>query len=438
MVALTSSSLGITTASEFIDSISVPEMNVNVYVTLSHVESWPDDNNPPDATDSIYDKVFVWRGMLGGKKITGNDISLVVPRINWTNNTVYDQYSDRSSMVGNTFYVMTSSFDVYKCLDNNDGSSSVIQPTYTSVDSFHKESDGYIWKYMFTLTTSDRTRFLSSGWMPVRTLRLDDGSLQWDVQQSAHDGGIEVIRISNGGVGYNNSSNILVSVLGDGVGFVATANINVAAQTISFITVTNPGTSFHYANVIISGGGGLGAMANSVISPFGGHGANPIEELLASNLMISAQIRNSENNKISIQNDYRQISIIKNPLVFGTSNVYGNTVFSQSYSLSLSSGGSDYSLDEYVIQGPSLDTASFSGRVLDWDGANNVLELIEIGGVPSTAALTGLISGTSRFVINSTNYDLVPYSGEILYIDNIPPIQRAEDQDENIQIVFSY
>lgn len=438
MTAITTRSLGIATAKEFIDAITVPTMNVNVFVAISHVQNWPNDSAPPAPIDCIDDKVGFWRGMIGGKRITGNDICLVVPRVNWTNNTPYTQYTNDQSLVGNNFYIMTDTFNVYKCLDNANNANSIIKPTYTTIDTTHKESDGYVWKYMLTLSSSDRTRFLSPDWMPIRTLTLDDASLQWDVQEAAHDGGIEIIKVSNGGVGYNNTSNILVSVRGDGTGAVATANMNLVSQTVSFITITNPGTGYHYANAVISGGGGVGAAITPVISPFGGHGSGPVEELLASNLMINVQLKNSENNKITVKNDYRQIGILKNPLGYASSNVYGNSAFAQCFTLTLSSGGSDYTQDEFVIQGGAEAIATFSGRVLDWDSANNVLRLTEIGGSPSSAALTGLVSGTSRFVIGISNYDLSPYSGTIIYMDNIAPIQRDPAQDENIQIVFAY
>jgi len=51
------------------------------------------------------------------------------------------------------------------------------------------------------------------------------------------------------------------------------------------------------------------------MSPFGGHGSNAISELGASKIVVKTRFIGSENNKINPTNDFRQIGIIKNPLL---------------------------------------------------------------------------------------------------------------------------
>jgi len=142
----------------FIDSIN--DANLNYYLVIAHVNAWANDSIPDSPVDTRDTEVNIWRSMIGGKKVTGNDLYHVVPRIDWTANTVYAQYTDRNtSIYGTNFYVVTSEFNVYKCIDNNYSANSVIMPTYTKYDQLNTETDGYVWKYMYSLTDQELLRF---------------------------------------------------------------------------------------------------------------------------------------------------------------------------------------------------------------------------------------------------------------------------------------
>lgn len=414
----------------------------NTYIIFSHVQPWANDSSPDAPIDNIRNQVGVWRGAVGGKKMTGNDLVTAVPRFDWTANTVYAAYKDYAPALyaaNSNFYVMTDEYNIYKCLFNNNGLPSTVKPTYTSYDRTNTEADGYIWKYMLTLSTSDRNRFLTNYYIPIRTLALNDGSLQWLVQQNAVDGTIDCIELSNFGTGYTNASNVIITITGDGSSATAIANVNVTSQTVSSIIVTNPGTGYHYANVTISGGGGANAAANAIIAPFGGHGKDPISELGASNVIINIRMKGYEGNKLLTGNDFRQIAMLMNPVKFGTNGtVFANSVFNQTSTVLTSTGPTAYINDEYVFQGTSLSAATFSGRVAYWDNGNNTLYLTETDGVPSAAALFGANSGTSRFLISTTDKDLKPFSGQLMYIENITSLVRSSDQSEDIKIILQF
>lgn len=433
--------LGVLAAQNIINALNTPDMNFTLYLTISHIEPWANDSAPPAPNDNITDKINVWEGMIGGKRITGNDVSLGVPLYNWAANTTYIAYLDNisgASLFGQQFYILTSNYGVYKCLSNNNSANSTVMPTYTNTDRINTEADGYTWKYMLTLSTNDRARFLTGAYMPIRTLALNDGSLQWKVQQAAIDGSLNIINVINGGIGFTNASNLIITISGDGTGATATGQINTISQTISNVTITNPGSLYHFANVAVSGGGGSAANLQAVISPHGGHGSNPINELGASNLIINIRLDADENMTLPVQPDYRQVAIIQNPKIFGTSNTMSNTGFSQTFDIDVSAGFGNFSLDEIVFQGGNLLTSTFSGKVASWDSSNNVLYLTEIAGTPSSAVINGFTSGISRFVLQTFNQGAQPYSGTVIYIDNISPIQRAEDQIDNIVIPINF
>jgi len=56
-------------------------------------------------------------------------------------------------------------------------------------------------------------------------------------------------------------------------------------------------------------------LAEPVMSPIGGHGANPVKELGASSIMIVKEYFRSEEGKVSTENDYRQFGLLLNPLL---------------------------------------------------------------------------------------------------------------------------
>lgn len=66
------------------------------------------------------------------------------------------------------FYCVTDEFHVYKCLDNNYGAPSTVKP-YSTTHRLLKLSDGYTWKYMYTIPVSSRNKFMTLTDMPVTT-----------------------------------------------------------------------------------------------------------------------------------------------------------------------------------------------------------------------------------------------------------------------------
>lgn len=427
-------------AEQFKESVSEPSPNTNLYLTYGKINAWANDSSPPSANSSVGTEYEIWNNMIAGKKILGNDISHVIPRFNWSADTKYIAYDHRNANLydGNTkFYVMTSDYNVYKCLANNNGVNSTVEPTAINPLAPTETSDGYIWKYMYTVSDSELLRFTTANYMPVKTLPGNDGSLQWSVQESATEGAIYSIILANNGIGYTNTSNIIVVVSGDGSSAEATATVNTTSQTVTSITLTDYGQGYSFADVSISGGGGSGAQAIAIISPPGGHGSNPIYELGGSNLMLNPVIRGTENSILPATNEVRQISILKDPLKRNEQNVSSNIIFVQALTLTVAGTG-DYQEDEIVYQGSSLSTSTFSGRMVSWDSANNLAVVINTVGTPTTQSLIGATSTTGRFVSNVKENELKRYSGQILYVNNLKPIVRASDQAEDYRIVLKF
>lgn len=442
MVAVYSENLRVYNAEQFIKSVS-DVGPTNIYLTFGKQTPWANDSVPVQANSSVSAFNEVWKNMIGAKLISGNDIRHAIQRFDWTANTSYAAYDDCLCSIlmyrpNVKFYAVTTDWNVYKCLSNSRSSVSTVMPTQTKTDAAVEESDGYIWKYMYTVSAEERLRFTTQNYIPVKTLTVDNNSLQWQVQQNAIEGGIEAIKVLNVGSGYTNPNAVSVIITGDGSGATAVASVNTASNTISKISVTSTGTGYTYADVTISSANGSGAIAKAAISPPRGHGSDPVRELGGSYIILNPRINNIESGKLPIDNEFRQIAIIQDPVVKSTSNIATNSVYSQVYTLTLDYGTTDYVEDEIVYQGSTLDTSYFRGTVVAWDSANSIVRLSNTVGTPQTDPLVGANSAASRYVTSATDKQLKDYSGNLLYINNIAPIQRAIDQTEDFKIVIEF
>lgn len=442
MVSVFSENLRVYNAQQFKQSL-VDLDPTNIYLTFGRPTAWANDSAPPQANSSVTAFNDIWFRMIGAKHITGNDVRHVIPRHDWTANTNYAAYDHCTCSLllyqpNVKFFIVTTDWNVYKCLGNNNGGLSSVMPTQLQTNTAVEESDGYIWKYMYTLSAEERIRFMTSSYIPVQTLTLDNNTLQWRVQQDAVDGAIESVKITNVGTGYTNSSNIIITFTGDGSSANAIARINSTSQTISSIVMTNKGRNYTYADISISGGGGSNAAARAMISPPGGHGADPLRELGGSYLILNPRVRSTEDGKLVAANEFRQVAIIQDPVEAATGNVASGSAYSQILTLTVSSGSENYQKDETVYQGGSVSTATFTGIVADWDSGNNQLKLTSTTGTPISATITGNTSTTSRVVESVTNKELVNQSGQLLYIDYVQPIIRSVDQTEDYKIVLKF
>lgn len=420
----------------------------NVYLAISRVEPFSDDANPPVANSSVSSVINFWRNMIGGKKISGSDVSLVIPRKDWQNNNVVSAYTDTrarimpgnvagGTILANSFYVMTEDYNVYKCLFNNKGANSIVKPISTNPNTIYSTADGYVWKYMYTLSSQDRVKFLTPDWIPVRTLTGNDGSLQWRVQQAAVDGAIYVCTIDNPGSGYSVSNPPILRFTGDGTGASANVLVNSITTGIDSVLMTSYGSGYSFANVVIDSGSGIGAIIKPQISPSGGHGSDAESELGGYYIMLNPRLKGTENGKLPQTNDYRSYAILVDPKYYSGGNSFYGSAFSQTTDLTLTSAPS-YLQDETVFQGISISAATFKGKLVTYaESPSNTIKLINPEGTPGAFPLTGDGSAASGFVNAIKFPDLKYYSGKIIFLDNISPVVRSVSQTEDVKIVVS-
>jgi len=398
-----------------------------MYLFVGKNTAFPNDSIPPTPVNSTANIEFTpWRDMFGAKRIQSTDVTHAIERYDWATGTVYDQYDDQdTNLLDDNFYVITDQYNVYKCLFNAGGTASTTKPTGVSTLKF-TTADGYIWKYMYTVTTANALKFLTNDYIPVQTLTSDDGTDQFDVQAAAVSGGIDVIIVTSGGSGY--ASAPTVTITGDGTG--ATANCTITSNVVTRVTVTNVGSGYTRATVSFSSGA---AAATAVISPKGGHGSDAVEELGGKYVMINSRLDGSESNTISTANEFRQVGLLKDPFLFGTTTRATASAFRQTFRYTLANTG-NYTLDEVVTSG------SNTAFVVEWDATNSYLYTTKPlnNNFANGATITGATSGTSRTITAISTPSLDPYSGDLLYVENRVPIARSSDQIEDVKLIIQF
>ena len=485
-------------ANQFVESFT--EASASTYylflgkaTAFSSTTTGGSDSAPPTPADSPEDEFRAWDSMLGAKLITSSDIKYAAPRRNWANGTVYDMYrhdytasntstSGSSNLYDSTFYFVTSAYRVYKVLDNNAGTAfSGSEPTSESSSPF--EAGGYVLKYMFTISTSDFAKYGTTDFIPVTT----DST----VSAAATDGAIESLSITAGS-GYTDGT-YYAAVYGDGtsqgtssgaivritVSSGAIVSFGLTAGTDTTIHAAGSGYTFGYVNLgddyifsdaSLSSSASLGSGSSGaievIISPDDGHGNNAVTELGAHYVMSAITLTQAEGDDFTTGNDFRSVGLVVDPTNYGTSTVGTATTRRQTYVVKLDTSSGTFDADEVITQA----STGASGKVVEWDSTLSLLyyqqESFKGFGTNSTtggyvafsgtnqitggtSGATGTTTGTTETVTlaNSNtltltsgyaNPELQPDSGDIIYLENRKPIQRASDQTEDIKIIIEF
>jgi len=409
-----------------------------IFAVLGKQTAWTANTEvvpPPEETTDFYNQLY--RNSLFAKRLTNADASFVVRRINWEQNTIYDQYDDDNFSYDNDFYVMNTNYKVFKCLDNNSGAASTQEPDITLSSTSLEEpyvqtSDDYKWKYLYTLNSLQRQKYLTQDWMPVSTNKF--------VSASSVNGSIDVVRVTNSGNNYTNGTNQnIISITGDGSG--ATFRANVSGGQIQDIIIQNRGVNYTSATLSItdvSGGVGTAGAAEVVISPQNGHGYDPVYELGASTLIFDCDF---EGNDLSFlnQNDYRQVYLLKNPTDQATNALAVGEKYSMYYRIKTSPGLGNFNEDEVVYQGVTFNSATFTADVVYFDEVQNYLYVNNVrGNLGTNQSIKGLSTGSIRIVNGFILPGLKLYSGKVLYISNAQPVSRNEEQTDRVRFLLNF
>jgi len=192
-------------ARQLVESLA-EQSNTAYYMFTGKHTQYPDGDTtvtqPVDTIQSLY--IDSYENMLFGKRVTSNDVKHMIPKNTWTSGTVYSMYEhDNADLLSEDFFVVvneSSLYHVFKCLYNNNGAESTVQPSFSDTsadDTFYETTaDGYQWKYMYTVDSTTFNKFSTLDFMPV----VENAN----VSGNAVSGAIDVITVTTGGAGYNN------------------------------------------------------------------------------------------------------------------------------------------------------------------------------------------------------------------------------------------
>ena len=531
MSAIVTDQFRILNANNFVESVENTNNSYYVFVGLANPTgsdtvvgygrsgNW--NSNTPAPIDSFSYRAHSGDTMMFGKKVSSANIRRIIRRVDWVSGNRYEIYRDDYSATNQSpltkanrlydanYYVLNSDFKVYVCIDNGSsgtnrlGNVSQDEPTFTDLEPSKagNSGDGYVWKYLFTVSPSDIIKFDSTEFITVP----NNWSSSTDAQiravrengdSSVNENQIKHVYIENGGSNYASGNGQEVDIIGDGSGAKARIDVDTAG-TITNVTVSAGGKGYSYALV------DLGTLNSNVatnqraklipiIPPKLGHGSDVYTELGTDRVIVYARFDDSTKD-FPIDTKFAQVGIVKNPTKVGTALTYTDNNFSslQAVKFSTVTGSSpkigeeikqtltvtplngkvatgfvaSYDLETKVLKyfkdrslnfnRTLLDQTDYSGistsgRVYEFENAitsNNIVGTassfsgaVDITFSDATLNPNGnkVINLGTTFTQGLSDSEINKGSGEIIYLDNRPIINRNPRQKEDIKIILEF
>jgi len=514
MPSLVADNFRVFAAEQFIESLEEPYDSSNnavadntpaaynyrskIYLFVGRSQPWPIEKytgqtsvtefEPPDPYDSFNDMNEIYDDMIAVKRITSSDVSKVIRKRIWKSNVIYDMYKNdytpknlsvngQSKLYDAQFYVMNSNYQVYKCIFNGQsptypaGRPSIVEPTGNAT-SIIESSDGYRWKYMYTINISDYINFVSSDFIPIK----NDPT----VISAAVDGAILQTLIKNKGTGLNpgtyyapvvgdGSENAVVRIIvPTGNDYIENADMQIVGKGYTYgkilltevyataaAAVTRTGTSLSLGTV---------ADVEAIISPPGGHGFNSSLELGGYRVMVHKSLDFLDGDgDIPVDCQFRSFGLVSDPTTPNNIDLTATTATACHAIKFPAATTTNFEPGEIITQ----NVTGAKGRVIHWDSVTKVLryyqneyinslqsgknqyKLIPFSGQNS---VTGSTSGTTltpdisintgffgiHFVAGYASPEIKKHSGKVIYVENRKAVNRSNDQIEDIKLVIEF
>ena len=397
------------------------------------------EDSPLTPFDNQDEKYEVYSDMVAAKRVDSSSARPVSRRYNYSTavNPKFDMWRSDYSVNKQTatgaftlsqgkYTVLNSVYEVFGCVYNG---TSVTNPTGTNVNEepnttsvnysggYYTQTDGnYKWKYLYTISTTDVIKFLSSDFLPVAT--------DPTVSAAAVDGAIQAVVLRDAGtastfVANRNiiSSPLYASIVGDGSNGIVKFGTNANGQ-ITDARVHAAGTGYTYGNVLLqTGASGRGVFTDAsltisstvttstsggvgnievIIPPQGGYGFDAVAEMAAKRIMLNVRLESLEGiGDFPIDNDFRRIGIIQDPLQFGSSSptsYFTNPTASMMRSIKITGANGNFIVDNYITQGSGISQAK--GIIVSWtlDDGSTTSGILKYYQSPEYNAVSGKVN----------------------------------------------
>ena len=515
MAAIVTDQFRILNAGNFVDSVGSNSNSYYVFVGLSNPTAsgfgrdsdW--DTDTPTPTDNFNYENFVGDSMMYGKRVTSTNVRRLARKIEWARGTKYEMYrhdysltnlspiTRSSRLYDANYYVINSEYKVYICIDNGSsgintsGNASLDEPTFTDLEPSKAgvSGDGYVWKYLFTITPSDIIKFdsteyisLPSDWSTSTNAQIT--AVRGNANSDVNENQIKKIYIDNRGAGYSQGSHEL-NIIGDGSGAKVVVEVNSSGQ-ITNTVVSSGGKGYTYGVVDL---GSINANSSTkanlipVIPPSKGHGYDIYKELGADKVLVYARFDDSTRD-FPVDTNFAQIGIVKNPTSIGSTALFTENQFSSLGSIKFSSTSGTVSIGDRINQSVTGGTAKgfvasydaetkvikyFQDRSLflnqttydttDYVGISTLSKVLSFESTGNAVTTTGGFSGSvdtaftgittnptgskivslgSQFTNGLSSSEINKGSGDVIYLDNRPVISRNSRQKEDVKIILEF
>ena len=406
--------------------------------------------------------------------------------------------SNLSRLYDANYYVINSDFRVYICIDNGSsgdnlkGNPSKDEPTFTDLEptAAGTSGDGYVWKYLFSVAPSDIIKFDSTEYVvvPNEWETSTDDQIQ-NIREAGNSdinlNQIKKIYIADGGENYKNG---VVDILGDGTGGKVSIAVAPGSGKITSAVVVSGGSGYTFGVVDLGNlqpDGSIPSPAKliPIIPPSKGHGYNIYTELGTDKVLVYARFDDSSKD-FPIDTKFCQVGIIKNPTEYTSDSIFMGNDYSSLFSVKISSTSTTPTVGTKIEQNNSNGTAKgyvasyddetkvlkyFQDRSLYFGNTKDQLDRADVSSVskiisfaspaddgsagdisPFTSSIDSGFSGI-KTTVNSKDINLgVVFTngladpeinkktGEVIYINNRPLVQRDSRQKEDIKIILEF
>lgn len=184
-----------------------------------------------------------------------------------------------------------------------------------------------------------------------------------------------------------------------------------------------------------------------VISPTGGHGSDPINELFMSNIAVYTNFFTDSLRNTPSTNTYTKIGLVKNPEFFnGTTPLTFDNRVKLTFNVDVEANFPVGSIVSQVVNGQTLSGIVHEVQWSPDDTETSVWLTDTIGPYNETfttaeceVRASSEANEFETFVINNVVTEKYkPYTGQILHFVNFAPIERTQDRREKIKLVFDF
>ena len=463
------------------------------FIGIGKSDAWENDAGDLSETDQNFSTPLPTGSVIEAKEVIDNLIGAVaikpanayhvIPRIDWAANRRFKRWNENDPTMfdvtadgANTYYPCYVIYDekIYVCLDNDSNDSYSTNGSYIPGLSSNTPSgtsaardaiqsgDGYIWAYVADLNTASEfntDQFVSisetatgtatdattaTGGMVYGFEIINPGTgisgTDFKLLLNDNDGAVSTeidLTVNNSGVG-SSAKGVIMTSYSAPLDFQAQTNGTVRASV-----VPGPGITATTLPVI-----------RPLVAPILGFGYTPTADLPSFYAGLAVNYNGDVGGELSTSVSYRQISLLRNPTRFDDDSpsptgdgLYDNEeVYNtlRRFEFGALEDLSNISAGNIITETTTGLTETPAKAYVDFvDDTNKYVyfhqnESAEINQQEFSATGDITIGVTSYTGYTITDPEYTPYSGEVYFVENRKPIQRAASQEEEIKLVIQF